>query len=84
MNNFERWLIENTDWAEFFQHDCEVVAVSQLEKLLENYTLVSKHDIFELEQATKKLPTAGGQREVDEARIDLVITLNNIKNSGNF
>ena len=85
MNNFERWLIENTDWAEFFQHDCEVVAVSQLEKLLENYTLVSKHDIFELEQATKKLPISGIiAPKVDEARIDLGITLNNIKNSGNF
>lgn len=82
MNNYKTWLIERADWAEFFQHDCEVVAVSQLEKLLENYTLVSNHDIAELEQAIKKLPTAGGQRKVDEARIDLVITLNNIKKSG--
>lgn len=85
MNNLERWFIERTDWAEFFQHDCEVVAVSQLEKLLENYTLVSNNDISELEQAIKKLPISGIiSPKIDEARVDLISTLNNIKNSGNF
>lgn len=84
MNNIKDWVWHNSNRAGAIGVNKEVIYQDAFYALLENYTLVSNHDIADLEQAAKKLPTAGGQREVDEARIDLVITLNNIKNSGKF